>query len=406
MGARPRVSAIIIFFNERRFIREAIESVFNQTYDNWELLLVDDGSTDSSTEIAKQYADKYPRKVRYLDHQRHENRGMSASRNLGIWKARGEYIALGDADDVWLPHKLARHVEILDSQPEVAMVYGPVEFFSGAAGVEDRPKMIQQMGVPVDSLIQPPELLTLSLKGVAPLVPGSLLRREVVTKVGAYEESFRGLLEDQVFLAKLLLLAPVLVCDDCVYRYRIHESSCTSKGMRTGAYDNARQSYLSWLENHLKTEGICNAELWQAFHEAIRPYRHPLFHLFFTYGQRLHKGARSWLGTARMSALKAARVLAGNATGSIKVRVSLKEHGDPIGERFRCVVATLSWEAKGVEAVEVRVGSPDGALLSRGGAAGNATTGRWVQEGMLFYLQDVTNEKQLSPDNTLDVTSV
>src|SRR4029078_6600136 len=69
---KPLVSVIIIFLNEERFSREAIESVFAQTYENWELLLVDDGSTDASTKIARRYAEQYPERVRYLEHDGHQ----------------------------------------------------------------------------------------------------------------------------------------------------------------------------------------------------------------------------------------------------------------------------------------------------------------------------------------------
>src|SRR5687767_202156 len=121
MKRKPLVSTVMIFFNEEKFLPEAIESVFAQTYDNWELLLVDDGSTDGSTQIALRHAEQCPEKVRYLQHGEHRNRGASAARNLGISNAKGEFIALLDADDVWLPHKLDQQVEILTSQPEAAM---------------------------------------------------------------------------------------------------------------------------------------------------------------------------------------------------------------------------------------------------------------------------------------------
>src|SRR3990172_11731590 len=125
MSEKPLVSVIIIFYNEERFIEEALECVFAQTYTNWELLLVDDGTTDNSTAIAQRYAEKYPEKVYYLEHPGHQNRGMSATRNLVIANAKGEFIAFLDADDVWLPHKLERQLAIIESQPDAAMVYGP-----------------------------------------------------------------------------------------------------------------------------------------------------------------------------------------------------------------------------------------------------------------------------------------
>src|SRR5262245_24155101 len=92
------VSVIIIFMNAQAFISDAIDSVFAQTYTNWELLLVDDGSTDASTQIALSFANGNPGRVRYLEHSGHRNRGMSASRNLGIQHAGGEYIGFLDAD--------------------------------------------------------------------------------------------------------------------------------------------------------------------------------------------------------------------------------------------------------------------------------------------------------------------
>ena len=89
MSSKPLVSGIIIFRNTQKFIEEAIQSVFAQTYDNWELLLVDDGSTDGSREIAQRYAIQYPEKVRYLEHENHQNLGVSAARNLGVTSAKG-----------------------------------------------------------------------------------------------------------------------------------------------------------------------------------------------------------------------------------------------------------------------------------------------------------------------------
>src|SRR5918993_1644792 len=124
MSSRPLVSVIIIFFNTEEFLQEAIESVLAQRYGNWELLLVDDGSTDGSTAVALEYAERHPSDVLYLEHFGHQNQGPSASRNLGLSYARGEYVAFLDSDDVWLPYKLEEQVAILDAQPEAAALYG------------------------------------------------------------------------------------------------------------------------------------------------------------------------------------------------------------------------------------------------------------------------------------------
>ncbi len=123
-GRQPLVSVLTAFFNAEEFLQEAIESVLAQSYENWELLLIDDGSQDNSTAIARNFAVKHPEKIFYIEHDHHQNRGAAASRNVGLRIARGEYIAILDSDDVWLPHKLDRQVAILQAEPRATMVYG------------------------------------------------------------------------------------------------------------------------------------------------------------------------------------------------------------------------------------------------------------------------------------------
>lgn len=90
---------ICIFYQAERFFSEAVDSVLAQDFPDFELLLCDDGSTDGGTTLARDYAARRPERVRYLEHPGHANRGMSATRNLGLAHARGELIALIDADD-------------------------------------------------------------------------------------------------------------------------------------------------------------------------------------------------------------------------------------------------------------------------------------------------------------------
>ncbi len=113
----PRISVVMIFFNSERYITEAIDSVLAQTFTDFELLLVDDGSTDTSSAIARDYVDRYPTRVRYLEHEGHANRGMSAARNLGLRNAVGEFVALIDSDDVWRPNKLAEQLRHYGGRP-------------------------------------------------------------------------------------------------------------------------------------------------------------------------------------------------------------------------------------------------------------------------------------------------
>jgi glycosyltransferase involved in cell wall biosynthesis len=234
--SKPLVSVITIFLDEEKFLEEAVESVLAQSYDNWELLLVDDGSTDDSTDIALRYVKRYPKKARYLEHPGHENRSMSASRNLGIANARGEYIAFLDADDVWLPRKMQEQVAILDAHPEAGMVYGLSQYWHSWTGnPEDTQRdFVPELGVQANKLYDPPMLLTLLHPlgtASAPQPSDILLRRETVERVGGFEETFRGmyqLYEDQAFLTKVYLQDPVFVANGHWDRYRLHPDSCSA----------------------------------------------------------------------------------------------------------------------------------------------------------------------------------
>jgi glycosyltransferase involved in cell wall biosynthesis len=282
MSRYPLVSVITIFLNAEKFIQESIESVFAQTYDNWELLLVDDGSTDGSTVIARRHAEKYPEKVRYLEHDGHQNHGMSATRNLGIRKAKGDYIAILDSDDVWLPHKLEEQVTILDSHPEAGMVYGRTKFwFSWTGNSEDVERdFITDIGVQPNTLVKPPTMLAYFLK-TCPYPCSVLVRRDVVENVGGFEEAFRGMYEDQVFFAKVFAKAPVFVSGECWDRYRRHPDSCMSVAIRAGQFHPVKPNptsltFLKWLEAYLLEQGIKDAKVWSALREMLLPYDHPI----------------------------------------------------------------------------------------------------------------------------------
>lgn len=282
------VSVVTIFLDAEQFIEEAIGSVLEQTCGNWELLLVDDGAKDGSTQIARRYAEKFPDRIRYVEHHGHENRGMSESRNLGIQRARGEFVAFLDADDVWLPRKLEQQVTALGSQPRAAMVYGPSFEWHGWTGKQhDRDlDRLQDLGVPMNTLLEPPQLVGAVLRNEdrSPRTCSVLLRREAVNAVGGFEARFRGLYEDQAFFSKLCLRYPVFAIPQCYDKYRRHEDGCCQAAVRAGQHKAARLSYLNWLADYLKQSvaGEHNlramVDVTTALEEQRWPLRHPWLH--------------------------------------------------------------------------------------------------------------------------------
>jgi glycosyltransferase involved in cell wall biosynthesis len=268
MTAAPVVSVITSFFNEERFITEAIESVISQTYESWELLLVDDGSDDASTEIARRYARSRPDKIRYLEHSDHMNLGLSAARNVGHKNSRGDYLAFLDADDIWLPDKLARQVPRLADDPAIGMIYGATKYWHGWT---NRPEDIAKdhMWFPVreETVFNPPQLLAHFLDGTVlmPCMGSILIRRDVVERMGGgWENAFRGLYEDWVFFAKVCLSSSIRVTNECLDWYRQHDNSMCAVAHATGELPPARRRFLDWLTQHLEGLGLRDTESWQA----------------------------------------------------------------------------------------------------------------------------------------------
>ncbi|MBI2487671.1 MAG: glycosyltransferase family 2 protein [Deltaproteobacteria bacterium] len=297
MKYKPLVSVIMIFLNAEKFIEEAIESVFAQTYNNWELLLIDDGSTDGSTAIARRYSEKYPEKVRYLEHYGHKNYGKSISRNLGINNSSGKYIALLDADDIFLPRKLEQQVAILDSLPE---------WYSWTGNPSDvRLDYLQKLAVPPDTLAMPPTLLIRLLEdqNKYPCTCSVLIRRQVFKEIGGFEEIFRDLYDDVVFFAKVFLKAPVFVADLCWSKYRLHPSQRFSSSyysaIKTGRWhpflpNPTRLTFLNWLEGYLSEQEVRDTRVWNALRKAQRPYRYPIFYRLLGFFRNLVRSMKSY----------------------------------------------------------------------------------------------------------------
>ena len=174
----PTVSVVIASHNYGHFLAESVESVLSQTWRDLELIVVDDGSTDATRQVIGGFA--HDTRLRYVWQER---RGQAAAFNRGLAMARGRYLALHAADDVWLPHKLARQVEVLESRPEVGLVYtnttvvdarGEFQHFHFRGG-----RVAPAVGWVLPTLVQ---------RNFVP-APSVLLRREVLDVVGRHDES-------------------------------------------------------------------------------------------------------------------------------------------------------------------------------------------------------------------------
>lgn len=204
----PRVVVVIPAYNAARFLPDAVNSVLRQTYSDFEIVIVDDGSTDDTLAIARAIAD--PR-IRVMTQ---ENLGLAAARNRGLWASQAEYVAFLDSDDLLLPDKLALHVAALDAHPDIGLVASGWEYIDadGESLGEERPWA--STGVQ-------PTLESILIHGLA-AVHAVLVRRAWIENIRGFDPRFR-MAEDMDFWFRLgaagchMAWVPAIVC-----QYRIH----------------------------------------------------------------------------------------------------------------------------------------------------------------------------------------
>jgi glycosyltransferase involved in cell wall biosynthesis len=178
-----KVSVIIPVYRAEKFVAATINSVLNQTYTDFEIIIIDDESPDRSIAICQEFID--PR-IKIIHQQ---NRGLAGARNTGIRHAQGEYLALLDADDLWLPEKLAKHVNHLDNSPKVGVS------FSCSAFIDDAGQPLGIYQIPQFIDITPPIVLCRN-----PIGNGSapVIRRAVFAEI-EFQDNLRGTVEDFYF---------------------------------------------------------------------------------------------------------------------------------------------------------------------------------------------------------------
>ncbi len=206
------VSVIIPAYNRGRYIRQTVESVLNQTYTNIELIVVDDGSTDGTRDILEGYGDR----ITLLDHEGRQNRGQSASINLGLDRIRGKYLAILDSDDYWEPNKIEIQAGYLQRYQEVGLVYG-----NGTA-VSGKGEFMYNIYTPMHREESKPEKVLLDCYFSLP--SNALIRTSLLKKAGYFDETLRAG-QDHDMAIRIAEVARLAYIDKPLFHYRRHDES-------------------------------------------------------------------------------------------------------------------------------------------------------------------------------------
>lgn len=234
----PKVSVIVPAYNMAHYLPQAIQSVLNQTFTDFELILIDDGSMDGTREAAGRYADR----LRYF-HQ--PNQGRAGARNAGLQMAAGEYAAFLDADDVWNPDRLERGVLFLDRNSQIGLVHGEVDVIdlngnvnqSQTAGLKNFYRQERRKGSNYLRLLDQCAIFSSTI----------LFRRPLGEEIGAYDTSFK-ILEDYDWYLRFASKYPIaLLGEPAVARYRIHKTNSVSQF----GPDTIAKIYIKILEKQL-----------------------------------------------------------------------------------------------------------------------------------------------------------
>ena len=240
--AQPLVSVIMNCLNCEKYMQQAIDSVYAQTYSNWEIIFWDNASTDNSPEIAKSYDDS----LRYFRGE--ETIPLYAARNNALAQAEGEFIAFLDCDDIWMPEKLEKQIPLFDD-PEVGLAFSDVINFN-MRGDEFRiyDRLVFCKGMCFQQL----------LKDYFLYLPSVVIRNTVLEQEKEWFDPSFSIAGDYDLFIRIAYSWKLDMCQEVLAKYRVHESS----GLRTS-------------ENHVYREDISVLEkfckLWPDFSEKYRP---------------------------------------------------------------------------------------------------------------------------------------
>ena len=228
----PVISVIMAVYNSERFLRQAVDSILNQTFTDFEFLILDDGSTDRSPKILQDYASQDPRIVLTC----RGNRGLTHSLNELICQARGEFIARMDGDDISLSDRLTHQVEFLRQHPDVVCVGGANDW-------------IDEVGRLLITRIEPledSEIQACMLRGRTCINhPSALMRRSAVLQVGGYDEAFLSAQDLDLWL-KLGEVGKLANLKEIVLQYRQHTHSISEYHQTKQIQNRQKACKLAW----------------------------------------------------------------------------------------------------------------------------------------------------------------
>jgi glycosyltransferase involved in cell wall biosynthesis len=246
---KPKVSIVIPAYNAAKELPETIETVLQQSFQDFELLIINDGSTDETESIGEQYSQQDQR-IKLLSQH---NQGVSSARNYGIQESVGEYIAFLDSDDLWKSSKLAAHVQHLDLYPELGLSFARVEFMKDDGCLTGQCSNLRLKNIKNEHLYQENLMCTPS---------NAVIRRTTLEQVGGFDECLSGMADLELFFRI------------CWYGWKVEGLNQVLVYYRTST--NGMSAQLRNIE-----------EEWYRFSDKIRSYASELVEQYYYQGKAM-----------------------------------------------------------------------------------------------------------------------
>ena len=211
----PKVSVIIATHNRKEFLKDTVDSVLSQTFKDFELIIINDGSADGTEELIKAYTDK---RIKYFYQKK---QGQNGAKNAGLIKAQGEYISILDSDDIWLPTKLEKQVNILDQHHEIGLVYSGTLVIDENNNVTGKKPLLSYNGNVLDKLLMTNFIYNGS---------NALYRKDCILKAGIFDPEIPSMTDWGLYL-KFAVHYKFYCVEEYLLKYRIHKEnmSCDFK---------------------------------------------------------------------------------------------------------------------------------------------------------------------------------
>ncbi|MBD2022175.1 glycosyltransferase [Leptolyngbya sp. FACHB-36] len=272
----PTVSVLMSVCNSDRYLAPAVESILNQTFADFEFLIVDDGSTDSSLQVLTQYA-ATDKRIRLTSHPL---KGIPKTRNEMLTQATGDFIAVMDADDIAPPTRLASQVEFLQQHPEVVWLSGAFEL------IDEKGRFLTRITMPESNS----EIHSLLMDGHTSFIhPGAMMPRSSLIAVGGYNEAMVTSCDLDLWL-RLSEIGDLANLSEVVVRYRLHTSSISSQKHALQAQEVAAAFDRSWQRRGLQRQFQVTGCGWRPTHDPASRHQFMLQYgwwAFYSYQRRM-----------------------------------------------------------------------------------------------------------------------